>query len=246
MANRRNKYLGGGGGTLAAFVWAAYSNFTTAKDLPSDAGWLAKMLADPPVYAPWLLLVCCVAFLAWVFWHRDDPDEKVDGAPVTQNTGGDGSHAIVNHGTINMGSAPAAMQAEKQAVAPYDIGRLNAGLERVLIGDTTLPRDMRLIEVGEHVRDVKSHKREDETNLEIADVVVERGLHLWGRYSGNPREPIPKTLHRTLQFRYTLDFVTTLGLHSVRRTFWEDVLFNRAEVEAVWPKPLRTTNDGKP
>ncbi len=79
---------------------------TAVKDLPSDADWAAKMITDPPVYAPWLLFGACVFFLAWVFWHRGDGDDVTDRSHIAQTTAGTASHAIVNHGTVNIGATP--------------------------------------------------------------------------------------------------------------------------------------------
>jgi hypothetical protein len=47
MGNRTPvKRVAVGGGSLAG-LWAAYSFYTTAGDLPKDAKELARMLADP-------------------------------------------------------------------------------------------------------------------------------------------------------------------------------------------------------
>jgi hypothetical protein len=67
MARKRNQYIGGGMGTAISGLWGLYSHLTTIKDLPGNADWVTKMLADPPVYAPWLLFGASLLFLAWVF-----------------------------------------------------------------------------------------------------------------------------------------------------------------------------------
>lgn len=93
MGKKRNRYLGGGVGALGSGAWGLYSNVTTIKDLPEDAGWIAKMIADPPVYAPWLLFIASVIFLAWVFWDRvsdeNDPPNQSSNGPNSPNFGGD-------------------------------------------------------------------------------------------------------------------------------------------------------------
>jgi hypothetical protein len=78
VAGKRNSYIGGGFGSLLSGAWGLYANLTTVKDLPQNADWVAQMIADPPVYAPWLLFAACVFFLAWVFWHRDQPESDND------------------------------------------------------------------------------------------------------------------------------------------------------------------------
>lgn len=96
---KRSKYLCGGAGSLAPGVWAGYSTLTTARNLPDDAGWFAKMTADPPIYAPWPLLVVCIIFLAWAFWKGDDLSNF--DADVSQVTGGSNSPVQFHSGTGN-------------------------------------------------------------------------------------------------------------------------------------------------
>lgn len=49
-------------------LWGFYSIFTTASDLPKDAGEFAKMMADPPIYLPWIIAATFLVALAWAFW----------------------------------------------------------------------------------------------------------------------------------------------------------------------------------
>ncbi len=122
MAAKRNRYIGGSMGTLAAGAWGIYSNITTIRDLPDDAGWVAKMIADPPIYAPWLLFGICLIFLGWVFWERKE-DEEQDPTANQSKTHGDNSHAFagtfrdVNIGTV----AASAGDAEPEKVGDMSI-----------------------------------------------------------------------------------------------------------------------------
>ncbi len=105
MAGKRNGYIGGSVGVLANGAWGLYSNLTTVKDLPDDAGWIAKMIADPPVYAPWLLFGACVIFLAWVFWKREEPEEPQTPS-FNQTTTGDGNQTIGTIASATFNTAP--------------------------------------------------------------------------------------------------------------------------------------------
>lgn len=57
-------------GTITALsgLWSGYSHYTTAADLPQDASKLVTMLADPPIYLPWLIAAVTLVILSWSFW----------------------------------------------------------------------------------------------------------------------------------------------------------------------------------
>lgn len=55
-------------GGLLAPIWGFYSITTTAQQLPEDASLFAKMLADPPIYLPWLLTSLVVGFWVYYIW----------------------------------------------------------------------------------------------------------------------------------------------------------------------------------
>lgn len=104
MGRKRNHYINGSVGLVGSGAWGLYSSLTTIRGLPEDAGWIAKMIADPPVYAPWLLFAVCVLFLAWVFWKREEPEEP-QSPTLNQTTSGDGSHAIGSIGNLTLNAA---------------------------------------------------------------------------------------------------------------------------------------------
>jgi hypothetical protein len=116
MLGKRNKYIGGGTGAIISAAWVGYSNFTTMRDLGEDAGWVAKMIADPPVYAPWLLLVVCLLFLAWVFWEHDEP-ENPPASTTNQTSQGSGNQLFGSIGTANFNSTPHAPTLGSAAMA---------------------------------------------------------------------------------------------------------------------------------
>lgn len=79
MAVRTKPRVIGVSGTLIAILWNAYSNFTTVEQLPSDAGRLARMLTDPPVWLPWLATAGFIIFTAWAFFWPKPPKDDKDG-----------------------------------------------------------------------------------------------------------------------------------------------------------------------
>ena len=260
MANQRNKYLGGGSGGVLSGLWLAYSSFTTAKDLPADAGWLAEMLADPPFYAPWLLLAACIVFLVWVFWHRDEQDEGGSGPTITQETRGDSAHNIVNHGTINMNApAPAALQPMTQAKSVGDYARDLVRDKDWLIAQGPLPTydpqpDFPLNGVLARIYGIVRNSNQDSgskeklydwVNREIADKVSERRMAVWARLGNRARQKITIDQICAGTFDHRAKKFTLISIYGWPMTF-EDIMFNKTEVDDVWPEPLRTTNDGRP
>lgn len=131
MGRKRNGFLGGGAGAILMGAWGLYSQLTTVRDLPGDAGWVAKMIADPPVYAPWLLFGACVIFLAWVFWRRPENDDGVNGP--AQSTHGAGSHAIGSIKTAHFTHTPAAEPAIRIAAASQTV-EIMRSIERKYCG----------------------------------------------------------------------------------------------------------------
>jgi hypothetical protein len=88
----------GGGGTGAGLLWGAYSTVTT----PEDAGWLAHMLAEPPVYLPWLVAAIGIVVIIWAFfWPSEDEVPDASGnsttgndSPIILQTNSGGGHNI--------------------------------------------------------------------------------------------------------------------------------------------------------
>jgi hypothetical protein len=82
-------------------------------------------------------------------------------------------------------------------------------------------------------------------NLLIMDKVVQRGLSVWGRQGDLPLGKLSAyaLARATLDHRKSELRVASLdGDPNV----YKDLHFNRAQVDAVWPDPLTTTNDGRP
>lgn len=106
----------GGAGAILSGIWSAYAIFTTAEGLPEDTEKMGRMLADPPIYMPYLMLAACVVILAWSLWPRDDEEpETTVGTTATATTSGPQSNAFAGNifkGPVTFGhplsdSAPA-------------------------------------------------------------------------------------------------------------------------------------------
>jgi len=90
--------IAGGAGTLLASIWSAYANLATAAQLPQDAGALARMLADPPIYLPYLVLAASTLVLAWSLWPHPDSDRD-------KNTARANSHRTQGPNSPNLGGS---------------------------------------------------------------------------------------------------------------------------------------------
>lgn len=73
----------------------------------------------------------------------------------------------------------------------------------------------------------------DKLDLEIADRVYANKMHVWARNAGRPRTQLRRL--DQLHFRTRSGQIMVQG-DAVRPMVFEDVMFNRAEVEAVWPQ----------
>lgn len=117
MGNRIKPRITGGVGTAVSTIWVAYSWYSTAAQLPADAEGFARMLADPPLYLPWIFLVGFACLLGWSLWPRPDEDGPENGASQTTNQTTSGPHspalAGVFHGPITFNPPPAATEERK-------------------------------------------------------------------------------------------------------------------------------------
>lgn len=86
MTDRAKSLIISGSGTVLSILWGAYSIVKAASDLPKDASEFAKMLADPPMYLPWLILAGSVLILAWSLWPG-----KISPAPSSSSEGQTGN-----------------------------------------------------------------------------------------------------------------------------------------------------------
>lgn len=258
MGNRRNKYIGGWSGALLAGPWSAYSAFTTVKDLPADAGWVARMLADPPVYLPWLLFAASVVFLAWVFWKRDDgPAEPGADSPQTATTYGANSPALsgdMRGATFNIHSAPAAVQQPRDPHgrpphAPEDRPkrsmRISQDWRRASSGLPPREPDFKMSQVVAMLRERRgpvpsgiTRRREfwRQIGLEIADKVVLREMLVWGRIGDRAIQQIDYANLEGATFNAQAHTVSFLSAYAMERTVYQDVGFNREQVMEAWPR----------
>jgi len=79
-------------------LWNAYVYWTTASQLPDDAGKAYRMLADPPAWLPWLVMAGFIVWASWAFFGpprpKNDKGERGNEAPPnpTQNHSGSGDN----------------------------------------------------------------------------------------------------------------------------------------------------------
>lgn len=107
MANRIKQRVSGAVSSMAGLLWQVYAGWTTAAQIPSDAGGIAKMMADPPVYLPWLLVVAGLLVLAWSFWPREDREDRLGEPGIAQTSHGQMSPNFGTvHGDVHIGASP--------------------------------------------------------------------------------------------------------------------------------------------
>lgn len=82
-------------------------------------------------------------------------------------------------------------------------------------------------------------------DLRIIDTIVENSRHVWGRYRDRAREEIKLDSLRMGTLNHRKGTFSIPG-DAVRPMVFNELYFNRAEIDQHWPKPLETTNDGKP
>lgn len=141
-SNSKPRVLGATGSALAG-LWQAYASWTTASQLPSDAGWMARMLADPPIYLPWLMLAGFLLLLAWSLWPRKQ-----------EETGGADSEVSASYGSMAAGRDINANMGDKinqtHSGSGHNIGRV----DNLQVG----PRRLELTD--EVVEDIASELRQ--------------------------------------------------------------------------------------
>lgn len=233
MLRTKAKVAGPGGGTLA-LLWGVYSNVTTIVELPDKAGAFAKLLADPPVYLPWLFLGAFVLVTVWAFWPN--ANETVLPEPATQSS--TGSHSVnigTNHGPVTVASPPPA--ATQPAKSPYGSGRPPMEISRdATRGADKLPPlrpDCPLASLVPLVLAKITPNTDDRAiNLAIADWAHIDEASVWGRNGDKPLQKIPKSLLRQASFDYRRGKLSYQGTFSpITLT---DIQFNSAQVEEYW------------
>lgn len=77
MAERSIARFSGVAGMGVSTLWKVYAYWTTASQLPDDAGRLERMLTDPPIWLPWVVMAGFVLLTAWAFfWPKKPKDDK--------------------------------------------------------------------------------------------------------------------------------------------------------------------------
>jgi hypothetical protein len=203
-----------------------------------------RMTAENIQYIGMLLLAATLLYF-FLLWRLKPGSDEGGGTTQSPTSHGAYSPATAVAGDFNYYAAPpplAGIQGQgtsRETDSPkgYNIGNA-ARLSQVISGqrDSDYKRDMALVDVGEYVASVKGYNHIRQVELEIADMVHERQMHVWARRSNNPIEMLSTHVFPTLQVELKHDRMTTLGLHAVHRTPWYDVQFSREEVERIWPK----------
>lgn len=89
MGQKTKPRITSGATAALSGAWGWYAHITTAASLPQDAHKLEVVMADPPVYLPWVIFAISVLVLGWSLWPSDDKEDtegEVDGGQQFNQT----------------------------------------------------------------------------------------------------------------------------------------------------------------
>jgi hypothetical protein len=216
------------------------------------------------------IVLCAVAIAYFALLWLLKPGEKDQGdhpaqtstGPQSPNLGGTFNGPVEFH----YGPSPAATQPEKSPHS-YDIEALNSGLRKAILGAAhnvpTQPGLARFIvepepdlplrglldrvyaAAGPAPKDaaglVKFYQRID--NI-ISDKVSVKGLHTWGRLQGGLIKLDAEAWQLGAFSHKNQNLLVPVPYGE--GVYYSDLHFWKHEIDKIWPKPLRTTNDDKP
>ncbi len=200
-----------------------------------------------PTAGMWILIGCGVVFLvavAALLW----PDASGEAKPaLSQSTAGTGSHNISAQGDVHIHPSPPAFQERQTSHFRQVEVPVVRGLRSALAGSRLDPPkpNMNLTELLTRV--YARHRPLPEDNMgkarvwqkidfEIIDAIVENDLHVWGRYMGRARERIRMEALQKGKFNHKARTFSVPSIDTVRPMIFEDLYFNREEVDQIWPK----------
>lgn len=264
MSSRTRPSIIGGVGSLITGAWGFYANFTTASQLPADASWIAKMIADPPVYLPWLAFAGFVVLLGWAIWPRDELRSESEATNIT--TSGQNSPAFGTvHGSVTINNGLASDPTMPQRLsAPYDMKALNDGLERAFTELSQKPsrpkyktwdyiepkRDVGLAEAlayaefrewGRSFIDAASAAQNEanENLVRFRQLAFDGEISVWGKASeGGVYEPIPSSHWQEYDVEW-FDLLRgtprTENRFGQRYSAFFDLMVSKTDFEREWP-----------
>lgn len=256
-----------GAGAILSSIWSAYAIFTTAEGLPDDAEKLALMLADPPIYLPFLLLGVCVVVLAWSQWPRDEePSEEAPSNASHATTSGHSSPALA--GTFRdviINPPPAALQERKYPgrIPPREPRSQAESLaNRMKAEEAKRCPEMPIWKAVEYVAGIigDTYSKDDfaETRRQLRQAAADDRIDVWGQkdippanYQDERHSTIWTPIEPTYWHDYELTPLTTVDRFDDRDHTWtEDLPSKRGnrywslrvrerQIKALWrdPKP---------
>lgn len=215
---------------------------------------------DPSIGRWLLVLAVALAALALGLWFPQRKGSAEGGTTVT--TTGPHSPGIGSARDVHIYNHPpaAALQELKQAVSPGPrLPRLSSpNPER----DTPFADALMFASTGSWTASIDHVDPElwQERKRDIEELAADGKLSVWGkRFVDSPvadmidrvYEPIPAEFWRDgtvnwLQLPHGRAETEERDWHHPLDKHYHELMVSRAEVEARWPAPLRTTNDGKP
>ena len=251
MGKRRNNIIGSGIFVAGGVVWKIYDRATTVSEIPKNAADFFKVLADPPWYLPWVVIIVALIILAWSFWDKDETGES---ETLTQNSYGpnssnySGQTLIFNNSYGNAAKADEEPSKNKLWSDPEIMDRLS----RVMRGE---PESISTIKSPFPAPDIlvsalysrvynklggmpSDRRKMDEfykkVDREISDAVVINKLSTWGYYMDTPVRLIDHQSWRNGRFNHRGGSLS-IQTDSVRPMVFVDLKFNKEETDTIWP-----------
>lgn len=250
----------GGTGTVLSAIWSAYALFTTASQLPGDAGAASRMLADPPIYLPYLILAFSVVVLAWSFWPAaEGPSTETEG-PISQRATGNNATQIGKAETVNIHHPPARQEPALTSYFPPDHAQRLA--DRMAATNRERCPEMPIWQAVHHVARIIGDTEENEcyagARAALRQAAVEGRIELWGRKDIAPehmkddrQSTVWTKIRRDYWEQYELNPLATAAIYPDREHTWDESLKGRrgnrywalkadqAEMEREWPIPKK-------
>jgi hypothetical protein len=214
-----------------------------------------RMIESLPAWVTPALFAGGIALLlvsaAWYFLNRKGGEDSGQSA----RTMGDGAPAMVAGRDLHYHPTPAPIQERKQVVSPRPPMRIHPDAVREASGHPprrpNLKLDGVLVLVYKYLGgcpDDAAKKREfyRRVNLTIQDGFTLHGLRVWGRAFDFGASEIPQDRLEFALMDHRNHKLYIGGEWANSGIEYTDLMFNREQVELIWPLPPRTTNNGKP
>ncbi|MDA9918307.1 hypothetical protein N9D37_00265 [Erythrobacter sp.] len=216
----------------------------------------AQVTADTLETLGLCLMAVSVIYFALLWWLK--PAAEVSPRSAQSSSGSGSPNIQSGGGDVNFYNAPPPPASTEERKNPYGTpspspysGRAMKGLDRALRGVSSPEPDYPLVDMMRQVYGERKWpaSRADQRafvrkiDLEVADKISQQNASVWGRFHDTPLKSVGEHWDRGTFKHITNSLTVPIGMEG---TTYKDLHFNKAEIDAIWPKPISTTNDEKP